>query len=134
MITQNHQNLAFLIAAPQPGESAMHNDQAAIGKALLSRGLPADHILLLHGRLDRKLVLAALDNLRRRMDGWQTGSLFVHVSGHGYFVGENGESARAGLLLNDTQDVNDDYHLLWEEFFAALDLPIGLRLTLLPDL
>lgn len=134
MITQNHQNLAFLIAAPQAGETAMLNDQVAMTQALLSSGLPVDDILLLHGRLDRKLVLAALDNLRRRIARWQTGSLFVHVSGHGYFVGENGESARAGLLLDDTQDVNDDYHLPWEEFFAALALPAGVRLTLLPDL
>lgn len=134
MTTQNPHNLAFLIAAPQAGETAMLNDQIAMTQALLSSGLPADHIFALHGRLDRKLVLAALDNLRRRMAGWQSGSLFVHVSGHGYFVGENGESARAGLLLDDTQDVNDDYHLRWEEFFAALALPSGVRLTLLPDL
>lgn len=134
MITNNDDALALLIAAPQPGERAMHNDQTVLAQALLTHGLPADHILLLHGRLDRYLVLAALDNLRSRMAGWKQGSLFVHVSGHGYFIGESGDSARAGLLFAGTEDVDDDHHLLWEEFFDALDLPKGVHLTLLPDL
>lgn len=134
MIPNAPNALALLIAAPQPGERAMLNDQIAMTQALLARGLSADSILSLHGRLDRHLVLAALESLRRRMAGWEQGSLFVHVSGHGYVVGKNGGSARAGLLFAGTDDVNDDCHLLWEDFFAALALPTGVRLTLLPDL
>ncbi len=134
MIAQEKNRFAFLIAAPQAGEVAMLNDQIAMTQALLSSGLPADHIFALHGRLDRNMVLTALGSMRRRMTGWQSGSLFVHVSGHGYFVGETGDTAYPGLLFDDTEDGNDDYHLLWEEFFAALALPTGVRLTLLPDL
>lgn len=134
MTTHKKNSLALLIAGPHPGENAMHNDQTVIAQALFTRGIPADHILSLHGRLDRHLVLAALESLRRRMAGWEQGSLFVHVSGHGYVVGESGDSARAGLLFAGTEDVNDAHHLLWEEFFAALAVPDGVRLTLLPDL
>ena len=112
----------------------MLNDQIAMTQALLARGLPADHIFALHGRLDRNMVLSALHNIQRRMVGWQSGSLFVHVSGHGYFVGEMGDTAYPGLLFDDTEDVADDYHLPWNDFFAALALPAGVRLTLLPDL
>jgi len=76
--------VALLIAAPPPGETAMHNDLLAMAQALLDRGLPADHIFSLHGQLDRSLVLAFLRVARRRMDGWTAGSLFVHVSGLEY--------------------------------------------------
>jgi hypothetical protein len=49
-------HLALLIAAPQPGETAMYCDQVAMAEALLGRGFAADDILCLHGRLDRPLV------------------------------------------------------------------------------
>lgn len=149
---------ALLIAAAPPGEPAIHNDQRAMIQTLLARGLPADRIFSLHGQLDRSLLLAFLAAARRRMDDWAAGSLFVHISGHGYFVGETAETARPGLEFSDTGDTDDDYHLLWEDFFAALGLPFdlvslrqgsvqatgstnslrtatsGVRLTLLPDL
>ena len=126
--------LALLIAASPPDEPAMHNDQRAMTQALLARGLPADRIFSLHGQLDRALVLAFLRAARGRMDDWAAASLFVHVSGHGYFVGERAETAQPGLEFRATDDLTDGYHLLWDDFFAALDLPTGRRLTLLPDL
>ena len=142
MNDQESPHLALLIAAPPPGETAMHNDLLAMTQALLARGLTADCIFSLHGQLDRSLVLAFLRAARRRMDDWQAGSLFVYVSGHGFFVGETAETARPGLELRNTGETSDDYHLLWDDFFAALDLPFdklrtppaGVRLTLLPDL
>lgn len=67
-------HLALLIAAPQPGETAMYRDQAAMVAALLARGFAADDILCLHGRLDRPLVLAALQAASRRVAGWTAGS------------------------------------------------------------
>ena len=128
-------HLVLLIAAPPtPAEPAMHNDLTAMTHALLARGLPADRIFPLHGQVDRPLVLAFLRAARRRMDDWKAGSLFIHVSGDGYFVGETAETARPGLEFSATGDPTDDYHLLWDDFFAALDLPAGVRLTLLPDL
>lgn len=45
--------LALLIAAPQPGETAMRRDQAAMAEALLARGLAANEILSLHDPLAR---------------------------------------------------------------------------------
>lgn len=126
--------LALLIAASPPNEPAMHNDLRAMTQALLARGLPADRIFALHGQLDRALVLAFLAVGRARIEDGETNSLFVHVSGDGYFVGETAETARPGLELRATGDTSDAYHLLWDDFFAGLDVPSGVRLTLLPDL
>lgn len=133
MLTSSH-HLALLLAAPQAGETAMLNDLIAMTQALQARGLSADRILALHGPLDRSLVLAFLAAARRRMAEWDSGALFVHVSGHGFFQGDTAATARPGLQFRKTEDVNDDYHLFWDEFFDVLALPIGVRLTLLPDL
>ena len=132
MNTPNH--LALLLAAPQPGETAMLADQAAMTAALLDRGLPADRILALQGQLDSPRVTAFLQAASRRVAGWNDGSVFVHVSGHGFFTGETAEEARPGLLFSESDDVTDDNHLLWDDFFAVLALPAGVGLTLLPDL
>lgn len=126
--------LALLIAAPQSDEIAMLRDQAAMVDGLLARGLLADQILCLHGRLDRPLVTAFLQAASRRAAPWTGGSVFVHVSGHGFIQGESAENARPGLLFTESEDCADDGHLLWEDFFAALPLPAGIDLTLLPDL
>ncbi len=132
MNTPNH--LALLLAAPQPGETAMLADQAAMTAALLDRGLPADRILALQGQLDSPRVTAFLQAASRRVAGWNDGSVFVHVSGHGFFAGDTPATARPGLLFAETEDVTDDNHLLWDDFFAVLALPAGVGLTLLPDL
>jgi len=126
--------LALLLSAPQEGDTAYHHDLLAMTQALQTRGLPADHIFSLHGQLDRPLVLSFLQTARRQITGWQAGALFLHVSGHGFFQGDTAENARPGLLLKDTDDVTDEYHLFWDEVFAAFDLPPGVHLTLLPDL
>ena len=128
----NH--LALLIAAPQPSEVAMLRDQTAMTQALLARGLPADQILCLHGRLDRPLVVEFLQTAGRQIAACQSGSVFLHVSGHGFFDGDTAETARPGLLFGDSEDVADDDHISWDDLFAALALPAGVRLTLLPDL
>jgi hypothetical protein len=132
MTTDNH--LALLLAAPQPGETAMLRDQAAMTAALLARGLPADRILALQGQLDRPRVTAFLQAASRRVARWSAGAVFAHVSGHGFFVGDTVETARPGLLFAETEDVTDEAHLFWDDFFAALALPAGVGLTLLPDL
>jgi hypothetical protein len=126
--------LALLIAAPQPDETAMYRDLTAMAQALLTRGFSADQILALHGRLDRPLVIAFLQAAGRRVAGWSEGAVFLHVSGHGFFDGDTAEAARPGLLFGDSEDVADDDHLFWDELFAALALPAGVRLLLLPDL
>ena len=132
MSYSNH--LALLIAAPHPGETAMFNDLTAMTQALLARGFSADQILSLHGRLDRPLVVAFLQAASRRVAGWSEGSVFLHVSGHGFFTGEAATAARPGLWFAATDDVTDDNHLFWEALFAALVLPRRVKLTLLPDL
>ena len=126
--------LALLLAAPHPGETAMLRDQAAMTEALLARGFAADEILCLHGRLDRPLVIAWLQAASRRVAAWAAGTVFLHVSSHGFFDGDTPETARPGLLFSDSEDVTDDDHLFWDDLFAALALPAGVGLTLLPDL
>lgn len=126
--------LALLLAAPQPGETAMRRDQAAMAQALRERGLAADQIFSLHDPLDRPRALAFLAAASRRVAGWRDGAVFLHVSGHGFFAGDTAETARPGLLFSESEDVTDDGHLFWDDLFAALALPPGVRLTLLPDL
>jgi hypothetical protein len=130
--TSHH--LALLLAAPQPGEEAMYRDLSAIAQALLARGFSSDRSLCLHGRLDRPLVIAFLQAASRRVAGWSEGSVFLHVSGHGFFTGDTVETARPGLLFGDSEDVADDDHISWDDLFAALALPVGVGLTVLPDL
>ena len=132
MNTPNH--LALLIAAPQPGGTAMLADQAAMSAALPGRRLPTAHILTLQGQLNRPRVTAFLQAASRRVAGWNDGSIFVHVSGHGFFAGDTPATARPGLLFAETEDLTDDNHLFWDDFFASLALPAGVGLTLLPDL
>ena len=128
-------HLAVLIAAPiRAGESAMHNDMMAMSQTLQGRGFLADQILSLHGRLDRPQVVAFLQAASRRVAAWTQGSVFLHFTGHGFFQGETAAEARPGLIFDGTADVADDYHLFWDDFFAALALPAGVKLTLLPDL
>jgi len=129
-----HHHLALLIAAPQPGETAMRRDQAAMAQALLARGLATDQILSLHDPLDRPRALAFLDAASSRVASWAEGALFLHVSGHGFFAGDTVETARPGLLFSESEDASDDGHLFWDDLFAALALPPGVRLTVLPDL
>jgi hypothetical protein len=58
----------------------------------------------------------------------------LQVSGHGFFDGATAETARPGLLFEDSEDVTDDDHIFWSDLFAALALPVGVSLTILPDL
>jgi len=129
-----HQHLALLLAASQPGDEAMGRDQAAMAQALLARGLAADQILSLHDPLDRPRALAFLAAAGRRVAGWTEGAVFLHVASHGFFDGDTVETARPGLLFSESEDASDDGHLFWDDLFAALALPPGVRLTLLPDL
>ena len=133
--------LAILIARPFAGESAMYNDMTAMAQGLVARGFLTDQIFCLHGRLDRPLVLSFVQAASRRVAGWRDGSVFLHVSSHGFVTGKTASEARAGLLLaapsrsRATQAVvADDDHLFWDDLFAALALPVGVTLTLLPDL
>ena len=126
--------LALLIAGPQPGESAMYNDLVNMAQALLERGFSADQIRTLHGHLDRPLVLTFLEAAVRQVAEWTAGTLFVHYSGHGFFNGETAEEARSGLLFADGGESTAHGHLFWNDFFDALVLPDGVQTILLPDL
>lgn len=123
--------LALLIAAPHPGDTAMYNDMTAMAAALQRRGLPADRILAWHGPSDRPTMLALLRAARRRLQSWTAGSLFIHFSGHGFY---EPEPELSGLSFGKSNGCSDDHRMFWEEFFAELDVSVGVRTFLLPDL
>lgn len=112
----------------------MHNDMIAMFQALQGRDFSTDQILSLHGRLERPQVVALLQAASRRVAAWTEGAIFLHFTGHGFFQGATAAEARPGILFDDTADVADDFHLFWDDFFTALILPAGVKLTLLPDL
>ena len=112
----------------------MIRDQAAMVQVLLDRGLPPERILCIHGQLDRSLMLAFVQAASRRVAAWTVDSVFVHVSGHGFFRGDTTATARAGLLFEDSADVGDEGYLFWADFLSTLAMPDGVELTLLPDL
>ena len=105
-------HLALLIAAPQPGDAAMYRDLTAMAQTLQGRGFSADQILCRHGRLDRPLVLAFLRAASRRVIAWADGSVFLHVSSHGFFTGNAEAEARPGVIFDATDAVTDEYHLV----------------------
>lgn len=128
--------LALLIGAPWRGEAAMHGDVQAIYEALAARGLSADELLAVEGRLDRDLLLGALDAVRARAAGWAAGDLFLYYSGHGAYAPPDAVDA-AGVepaLVFAQDDLDEPARwLYWREVFAALALPPAVRLALLPD-
>jgi hypothetical protein len=84
MNTKNSR-LALLIAAPHNGEAGMHNDVVAMYDALLARGLSSEDILVLEGKLNRKLLMSLVAEANKRVARWESGELFMHYSGHGFF-------------------------------------------------
>jgi hypothetical protein len=122
--------LALLIAVPDAGEwrEAAANDQAAVYRILRRRGYRPDEILKLCGPVRRDGLLAFLRGAGRRLAGWPDGEVFIHYTGSGHYApAEEGRPAEVGLHLA-RRDV-----VLWEEFFGALRVPRGVRVTLLPD-
>ena len=127
-------HLALLLAAPQPGESAMYRDQAAMTQALLARGFSADRILCLHGRLDRPLVTHSCrppaGGSRRGLTVRSSCTSAVTASSTAIRQKTHGPACCSRKALKS----DDGGHLFWHDLFTALALPAGVRLTLLPDL
>jgi hypothetical protein len=69
--------LALLIAAPYDNEVGMHNNVAAMYDALLSRGFFAKEILLLEGKLNRKLLMSLIGEVNKRVATWKSGEVFI---------------------------------------------------------
>jgi len=125
--------LAVLIAAPWEGEIAMSQDMLAISDALKQRGFRGEQIVSVEGVLTRNVLLDFLANVSRRVAGWSSGGdLFVFVSGHGAFRGTSAADARVGLLLSG-DGLAADHEVWWDEVFATLRTPPGVRVILLPD-
>jgi hypothetical protein len=125
--------LALLIAAPHNGDIGMHNDVVAIYDTLLARGFFSKDILLLEGRLNRKLLFSLIGEVNKRVATWKSGEVFMHYSGHGAFTGSTASEARVGLLLAPDNPSNKSNRVFWDEVFAALRLPTNVGFILLPD-
>jgi hypothetical protein len=132
MNTKNSR-LALLIAAPHNGEASMHNDVMAMYDALLARGFFSKDILLLEGKLNRKLLMSLIGEVNKRMATWKSGEVFMHYSGNGTFVGSTASEARVGLQLAPDTPSNKSHRVFWDEVFTALRLPTDVGLILLPD-
>lgn len=121
--------LAVLIAAPWAGETAMSDDVRALATALGKRGFTGDRILVADGVATRKQLLDVLTHAAGRIASWDRGVVFLAISGHGSFQGTSAAEARPALQLADGVDRD----LFWDEVFAALRVPAGVRVILLPD-
>jgi hypothetical protein len=131
--TNRPHRLAILIAAPWPGEIAMHNDLLAIGGALSQRGYSANEIMLLEGQLDRKSLLSLLDEARNRVAKWKDGEVFLYFGGHGYYSGSTASDARPGLLLVADPEYSSNIAVFWDEVFKTINVPPMVSLIILPD-
>ncbi len=125
--------LALLFGAPHAGEVAMHNDLVAMYDALRLRGISPESILSIEGRLKRSLLTEVLDMVSKEVAEWKAGEIFIAVSGHGFFAGEQGDTALVGLELRSAEQITNEYHVFWDELFAMLALPSTINLTLVPD-
>jgi len=134
MATQN--TLALLFAGPWHGEEAMHHDLRAVHDALRARGLRSEETLLLAGRLSRGVLLGCVAAVRARWAGWAEGDLFLYYSGHGGYApldAADAAGAEPALVFAEEDLAEPSRWLPWRELFAALALPPGVRLSLLPD-
>jgi hypothetical protein len=126
--------LAILIAAPAPGEEAMHRDVEAMVPALRRRGFRSGDLLVLdRGPLERGAVLDFLREASRRVSGWRDGEVFLYVTGHGDFVGRDAHEARVAVRLEGLDRPLLEAGIFWEEIFATLRIPARIKLTILPD-
>ena len=131
--TGKAQRLALLVAAPWEGETAMHNDLVAIYNALRQRGFAPEEFLVLEGSLTRRILLAFLHDAQKRIGAWQRGEVWLSFSGHGTFRGTTAAEAQPGLLLTSALHPTQEEQVWWEEVFAALQMPVAVQLTVLPD-
>ena len=131
--TSEARRLALLVAAPWEGETAMHNDLIATYNALRQRGFSPEEILVLEGSLTRGLLLSFLQNVHGRLASWQQGEVWFSFSGHGTFSGMSASDARPGLLLTSESLPAREHQVFWDEVFAALQVPMSVQFTLLPD-
>ena len=133
MTHNSSSQLAILIGAPHKDQTSMHHDLVAMYEALHERGLAADQILCLEGKLDRRLLLGFLEAIGQRIASWTEGALFFYVTGHGFFTGENAADASIGVELQPTEELTPAVHVYWGELFEALAVPAGVQMLLLPD-
>jgi hypothetical protein len=134
-VGKDPRRLALLIAVPDERAAyaeAAWNDQAAMHQALRARGVAPGQILTLGGSVGRAQVLDFLRDAGRRVAKWQDGLVILHYTGSGYWPEGNVAVDKTKTGLDHLGPAHDE-HILWDEVFAALDLPAGVRLLLLPD-
>src|SRR5262249_52818472 len=81
--TNGARRLALLVAAPWPGETAMHDDLVAVHEALRLRGFLPEEILVLEGHLQRSALMTFFQAAHQRIATWRRGEVFFYFSGHG---------------------------------------------------
>jgi hypothetical protein len=124
--------LALLLAAPWEGESFLGDDLALMQEGLRARGLTAAELISVLEPLDRERVASRLEEVSRRIAGWQSGEVFLYYNGHGMYAPAGGGWPEPGLQL-DRKREQASSALLWRDLFAILRAPPGVRVMVLPD-
>jgi hypothetical protein len=107
----------------------MGEDIGALRTALARRGFGDAELLVADGVTTRARLLDVLAQAANRVASWHGGIVMLAVSGHGSFRGTTAADARPALQLAD----GEDRDVPWQDVFAALRVPPGVRLLLLPD-
>ncbi len=113
----------------------MHDDLNAMREALRLRGYRANEIQALEGTLTRSRLVALLDSASRQIASWKSGSVFLYYTGHGSPTSQDAATAEAALQFQDglPEETKREDWIAWTDVFAALKLPAGVELVLLPD-
>ena len=107
----------------------MRDDVRALAMALGKRGFTGDRLVVADSVTTRTQLLDVLTRAAGRIASWDRGVVFLAISGHGSFQGSSAAEARPALQLADGADRD----VFWDEVFAALRVPAGVRVILLPD-
>jgi hypothetical protein len=129
----------------KPIVPAMENDIEAIIPALELRGFrwpddfcipgqdPCDRQKFHRGPLDRGEVLRFLSDCAREISNREAGEVFLYVTGHGMFEGEDPHTARLAVYLDPANRSLSEAGVFWDELLETVSVPDHIPLVILPD-
>jgi hypothetical protein len=129
----------------KPIVPAMENDIEAIIPALELRGFrwpddfripgqdPCDRQKFHRGPLDRGAVLRFLSDCAREISTREAGEVFLYVTGHGMFEGDDHRKARLAVYLDPGDRPLAEAGVFWDELLETASVPDHIPLVILPD-
>jgi hypothetical protein len=131
-VAETARQVALLFAAPWPGEAFLADDMALMQAGLRARGLRSSDVISVPAAVDRPTLMRQLEAVKTRVAGWSTGQVLLYYNGHGMYGPPAGGRPEPGLQLGPNRSEQTSF-VLWRELFAALAVPAGVRVLLLPD-